>query len=1189
MNSVASPSANAASALNSSQNYKVNLYSGQLQYEAAITKLKFAGIDIPISVSYKASGVKVQELQSITGTSWKLNAGGLIGRYVQGLPDEHANGYCGANRIGGNNYVAATTTYAVNAINNDNTKTTWDTEPDQFFFSFLNFSGIFMLDPDGRPVLKSSYGLKIIYSPFDRTTGRAAGGQEQWIIKDRQGNSYYFGSGATETSVVTNKGQNAVNAFTKTFISGWYLSKIITTDNQIINFSYQSTSGQSYTNYLNVVMYYVENNQTKSKAYNEDSDVSISAPLSLKSITYSIFEVNFNFDNSPALYEIELKQKGKTEYIYHFNYTGFFPSYRLLLSSIERQDIVTTERHYMYGFTYNSQVSLPERNSIQTDYWGYYNSNPGTSNVEGYGGSNKSPDPVRTQANILLSATNEFGGTDKFTYEQNVVGQSQVVGGVRIKNVTSYGENNAVVSSQTYDYTDPSTGYSSGQSFNGSGLEWFYAAPAMYYFSESITAVADLAGLSVGYSWVKVTNADGSASRYHYTNYSDYPDVGNETRYNINDHSSTTIDPISDIYSPNFPKTSFSFARGQILSKEEINADQKTVSEVTNTYSMSAATGDVVWKKVYPWSGIPFLPSVQLYAIHRSDFQQQDLLLTSQTQTNNFFINQTANGSSTTGITYTYTSYNGESFISSETKTLSNGNVEKTVYRYPFSVLTTIPSVGVTTSSPLSFMVQNNRIGDIVETTKTITKAGIEYLTSAVLNRYTAAGPGVKLTATYRLRNQGILKSNYIFYTVTPGGGSETETIDNTNLEPVQVIDYDAWGNPLSTKNAFSNIQTSNLYGYDKNYTVAKVVNAKPNEIFYDGMEEAGSWAGVTYDNTFSHSGQYSAKIVNTGSNEIYQHSNITLSVALAVPKKFKYSGWVYSTQPSAEIFLFMKRAGETGYYSYVDNVITTVTNKWVYLEKTFLVPADVTQLNLRVDNNGAPGGGTVWFDDLRLYPADALMSTYNYEPLVGLTGSGDEKGQTVSYEYDNYRRLVVERDLNGFITKTYTYHKRIFSNAAISQTYEKQGCPVNTTPSQIPYNVAANAYTSTLSQQDADDKAAADQKSNGQNNANVNGTCTPVSVPVSFNLVNHTGLSGYVVTFSGSGYTSFSFNANSTMKTVSVNSGTYSVSVAPVGSYTVQRVFDLTGKAAQYGPGTTFTNVIISPGNILTLSITPY
>jgi YD repeat-containing protein len=54
---------------------------------------------------------------------------------------------------------------------------------------------------------------------------------------------------------------------------------------------------------------------------------------------------------------------------------------------------------------------------------------------------------------------------------------------------------------------------------------------------------------------------------------------------------------------------------------------------------------------------------------------------------------------------------------------------------------------------------------------------------------------------------------------------------------------------------------------------------------------------------------------------------------------------------------------------------------------------------------------------------ANALVTTYTYKPLVGITSSTDPAGIATYYEYDAFNRLSVVRDSDFNIIKTYDYH----------------------------------------------------------------------------------------------------------------------------------------------------------------------
>ncbi|MNZ97578.1 hypothetical protein D3C78_1168210 [compost metagenome] len=65
----------------------------------------------------------------------------------------------------------------------------------------------------------------------------------------------------------------------------------------------------------------------------------------------------------------------------------------------------------------------------------------------------------------------------------------------------------------------------------------------------------------------------------------------------------------------------------------------------------------------------------------------------------------------------------------------------------------------------------------------------------------------------------------------------------------------------------------------------------------------------------------------------------------------------------------------------------------------------------------------SAYVDDIRIFPSDAQITTYTYEPLVGMTSSTDAKGQTTYYVYDGFQRLKWIKDQEGNILKTTDYH----------------------------------------------------------------------------------------------------------------------------------------------------------------------
>jgi hypothetical protein len=87
--------------------------------------------------------------------------------------------------------------------------------------------------------------------------------------------------------------------------------------------------------------------------------------------------------------------------------------------------------------------------------------------------------------------------------------------------------------------------------------------------------------------------------------------------------------------------------------------------------------------------------------------------------------------------------------------------------------------------------------------------------------------------------------------------------------------------------------------------------------------------------------------------------------------------------------------------------------NGWTYFEHTVsgTVSASIT------------GNGTI--DELRLYPSDAQMVSYTYEPLRGITSQCDANNRISYYSYDAIGRLQYIKDQDGNIIKTVQYHNQ--------------------------------------------------------------------------------------------------------------------------------------------------------------------
>jgi YD repeat-containing protein len=178
---------------------------------------------------------------------------------------------------------------------------------------------------------------------------------------------------------------------------------------------------------------------------------------------------------------------------------------------------------------------------------------------------------------------------------------------------------------------------------------------------------------------------------------------------------------------------------------------------------------------------------------------------------------------------------------------------------------------------------------------------------------------------------------------------------------------YDNSGNLLEQSQT-SGPHASYQWGYNKTYPVAQATNAKNNDIFYDSFEEGdgNSTSGLAKTGHYSHSGAYSQVLTGLDAG------SYTLSY--------------WSQSPT------------TGIWS-----LTTV-------------PETITGTTFTISLSGQ-------IDDVRFCPALAQMTTYTYDPQIGMTSSTDAKNQTTYYEYDGLQRLMNIKDQYGNILKHMDYH----------------------------------------------------------------------------------------------------------------------------------------------------------------------
>ena len=236
---IASPT---AASLGKFADYPVSYHTGLPQINIPIYTVKTGSLELPISLSYHASGLKVQEPASWVGAGWALNAGGVITRSVNGLPDDR--GFpVGSNQTidghwadyGYNSYLTTTSGSTLGVDDVSFYQGRKDGEPDMYFFNFGKYTGKFYFRDDQTPVLVPGQDLKIvpdfgqIYTPYQN--GVVFRG---FTITTPDGTNYYFGNTQNGGSVIPVEVSSPLtldNGYNNgACISSWYLNKIVSKD-----------------------------------------------------------------------------------------------------------------------------------------------------------------------------------------------------------------------------------------------------------------------------------------------------------------------------------------------------------------------------------------------------------------------------------------------------------------------------------------------------------------------------------------------------------------------------------------------------------------------------------------------------------------------------------------------------------------------------------------------------------------------------------------------------------------------------------------------------------------------------------------------------------------------------------------------------------------------------------------------
>ena len=399
----------------------INYSTGKINYAVPIYNIQIGDFNFPINLSYNYSGLVAEEDAAIVGLGWTLNATGVITRQVFSKPDESLLGYIGNNMYDnegvGKRFVAP---YHRNLLDEseeldlfeNSANGRWDTEPDRFIIQSNVLQASFYLNEDAKPIFLPQKNY---------ITEFTDGFQGKINITDDKGISYVFGF--KENTLTENI---LVDGSQQSYVSSWYLERILFPDTKgEILFEYDTYEYHktSFSDSKNDTQGSCGDYDIPQNVRVSQTETSINA-LALKKITFPKGEVYFNntLKNSSesssggaVLNSIEIKNSaGNTIDTYVFDYNRDNPDKIKLLTEIRKENSDKILPYYRFDY----YGVLPEEISYSSqDVWGFYNGQTNINLVDG----NRKESFEHTVIGALRTIHYPTGGFTEIEYEQNEV------------------------------------------------------------------------------------------------------------------------------------------------------------------------------------------------------------------------------------------------------------------------------------------------------------------------------------------------------------------------------------------------------------------------------------------------------------------------------------------------------------------------------------------------------------------------------------------------------------------------------------------------------------------------------------------------------------------------------------------------------------------------------------------------
>jgi hypothetical protein len=875
-----------ASAVIKRGTYPVGTFTGRPDITIPVYEIKTRRFSIPISFSYDATGIRVDDISTWVGMNWSMSAGGMITRNVVSLPDDEGGGY----------YTTPTprfsditnTPYYIDYLRKvfidlPNTITPYDRGPDRFSYSFNGRSGSFAFKSDHSIMQIPETSLKIQFENIAFHNNR-------FTITDENGTRYLFRE-MEFTNIYTTFEFNA-GSNSKDIITGWYLNEMISADStEHVYFNYQvEPSGTYKTN--NFTESYGPNKtnwgvlehlswwdgmERRTGAKRLESIVFTGGKVTFTKVADRVDDLGSRLDeitvySSPDAINYTKIKSYKLRQGYYYSsgdYTNvavssFTPDnrdrYRMRLDTILLKD-ATGNIISNYSFTYNSTM-LPPKTSCAQDWWGYYNGTgnhtlvPPTTTFDGIaiGGANRNCNEAFMNAGTLEKIIYPTKGYTQFDMEAHKYVSNQRVKAIGGVGGTVYGLE-GLTHTQTFSFVTPG----SADLVSGTGSIIIYITPysssgypnytdPVNQFNSITAPQVKIKNLNTGVETV-YTSANGGSNHYSATiNYV----LDASTTYEVTEqcykNGSGIQVTVSAIYERWTQQQQTLTAGGlRVKAIKNFDSDARLVNQENYKYGqnengLGAYAGLEVYKNTifsdinmnHPGAQYPNIPVTLQYTYYQSSYVFDQTLF---------------QGSP---VAYNYvTKYNGT----------SDNNAGKTIYHYddpPYVIVNPLPS-GMSEANNMGVLVINDewKKGKLLSqqdfkrksdgTYEPVLKVTNTYNTQNTTATYGLMGKALIYEASGYESNYDLNHFAYAEYPINTGYAQLSQTVkdeyvDNTNkLTTTTTYTYDNNHHDFTSAVSFTNskgelMEISKKYPFNKTDFQASGTLTTPESSAIDNM-----------------------------------------------------------------------------------------------------------------------------------------------------------------------------------------------------------------------------------------------------------------------------------------------------------------------------------------------------------------